>query len=165
MTERTFARWVEPIAAACRESRGRVVEFARSQPEAAWDRPSPLEGWTCKDLLAHIGKANDMMFQEILRTISAGKPLDRSVFAVDTDGDNNRKVDERRSWPAAKVIEEVEVAGEEMQDLLAQLADGHEHYKQDDPPFILSGFLDLVEREDHDSEHLAQLRAALEAKA
>ena len=165
MTARTFAPWVEPIAALLREQRARVITFARSLPADAWDRPSPLAGWTCKDLLAHIGKGNDQLFQQLLRTIVAGEPIDTHMFAVDTDGDNTRKVEERRAWTAADVIAEVEEAGEEIQDLLSQLTDEHEQYKQDDPPFQLDGYFRLIREESHDLEHLAQLRNALEVTA
>ncbi len=51
MTTRTFAPWVEPIAARFRESRAELLEFARSLPSEAWSRPSPNTGWSCKDLL------------------------------------------------------------------------------------------------------------------
>ena len=139
-----------------------MLEYARAAPEDAWTTPSPLEGWRCKDVLAHIGKANDQMFQAILREVIAGRHLDRSVFAVDTDGDNERLVEERRDLPVAEIIAEVEDAGDEVQELLSQLSDEAEDYRQDDPPFILSGFMRIVHDEDHDGEHLAQIRAALE---
>ncbi len=162
MTERTFAAWVEPVAARTRESRARVLEYARSLPADAWSQPTGNEGWTCKDIFAHIGKGNDQMFQAILREVIAGRHLARSIFAVDTDGENARLVEERRDRPAAAIIAELEESGDEVQELLSQLTDEHEGYTQEDPPFILSGFLRLVHNEDHDGEHLAQIRTALE---
>ncbi|MCH8994197.1 MAG: DinB family protein [Chloroflexi bacterium] len=159
---RTLASWVEPVASRMRESRARVLEYARTVPEDAWASPSPLEGWSCKDVLAHIGKANDGMFQAILREIIVGRHLDRSIFAVDTDGDNERLVEERRERPVSEIIAELEEAGDEVQELLSQLTGEAEDYRQDDPPFILSGFMRLVHDEDHDGEHLAQIRAVLE---
>jgi uncharacterized protein (TIGR03083 family) len=154
---------VAPLAEKLRDDRRQVLEFARSAPDEYWSRPAPNAAWTNKDLLAHIGRGNDMMVQALLREIIAGKHLDRQLFAVDTDGENRRRVDERRDWPAAKVIAEVEDAGEEMQALLAQLTDEHERYAQDDPPFALAGFMRLIESESHDLEHLAQLQASLES--
>jgi uncharacterized protein (TIGR03083 family) len=163
VTTQTFTPWVAPIAAALRENRAQVVAFARAQPLKAWERPSPLPGWTCKDLLAHIGKANDQVFQQLLRSVIAGERIDtRAIASVDTDGNNRRGVEERRSWPAADVIAEVEESGAEVQDLLAQLTEEHEHLRQDDPPFIFKTFLPWVLEEAHDLEHLAQLRAAME---
>ena len=160
---RTFAKWVEPIAAKLREERTQVVEYARSLPEEAWNRPCTDEGWTCKDVLAHIGKANDQLFQSILREVIAGRHIEQSVLDIDTHGDNERLVAERRDWPVAKVIAEVEEAGEEIQELLSQLTEADEGYRQDSPPFILAGFVRLVEGEGHALEHLAQIRAALES--
>ncbi len=165
MTERTFAPWVEPTAVRLRESRTRTLEYARSLPADAWSRPTGNEGWTCKDIFAHIGKGNDQMFQAILREVIAGRHVDRSIFALDTDGENERRVEERRGRSSAEIIAELEESGDEVQELLSQLTDEHEGHRQDDPPFILSGFLRLVLNEDHDEEHLAQIRTALEENA
>ena len=165
MTARTFAPWVEPLATRMGESRTRTLEYARSLPAEAWSRPTGNEGWTCKDVFAHIGKGNDQMFQAILREVIAGRHVDRSIFAVDTDGENERLVEERRGRSAAEIIAELEESGDEVQELLSQFTDTHEGYQQDDPPFILSGFTRLVLNEDHDGEHPAQIRAALEENA
>ena len=162
MSERTFASWVEPVAARMRESRARVLEYVRARPEDVWATPSPLNGWSCKDVLAHIGRANDQMFQAILREVIAGSHLDRSIFAVDTDGENARLVEERRDRPMVEIIAELEESGDEVQGLLSQLTDEDEDHRHEDPPFILSGFMRLVHDEDHDEEHLAQIRVALE---
>ncbi len=162
MTNRTFAAWVAPTAARMRESRTRTLEYARSLSAEAWSRATGNEGWTCKDIFAHMGKGNDQMFQAILREVIAGRHVDRLIFAVDTDGENERLVEERRARPAAEIIAELEESGDEVQELLSQLTDEHESYRQDEPPFILSGFMRLVHNEDHDEEHLAQIRTALE---
>lgn len=163
MTARTFAPWVEPFAAHFRQNRAEVIAFARAVPAERWATPSPLPGWTCKDLLAHVGKANDQLFQQLLRTVIAGEPVDTRMFIeVDTDGNNASGVEQRRDRSAAEVIAEVEAAGEEIQGLLAQLTAEHEHLRQDDPLFDLKGFLHGARKESHDLEHLAQLRTALE---
>lgn len=165
MRTRTFARWVEPYAAQLRENRAQVIAFARSLPAEAWERPSPLPGWTYKDLLAHIGRGNDQLFQQLLRTVVAGKPIDTKMFAVDTDQANAQGVGERRDRTAEELIAELEEESEEIQELLSQLTDEHEHLRQDDPPFHFKGYLRFVVREEsHDREHLAQLRTALEAE-
>ena len=41
MTSRTFASWVEPIAAQQRETAAQVVELVRPIPVEAWNRPKP----------------------------------------------------------------------------------------------------------------------------
>jgi uncharacterized protein (TIGR03083 family) len=162
MTVRTFASWVEPIAEQLRWNRAEVLAFARAQPEEAWSKPSLLEGWTCKDLLAHIGKGNDQIVQQVLRMVTDGQPIDTSVFKEDTDDANAREVNARRDRPAAEVIDEVEAAGEEMQDLLSRLTEEQRQLRQDSPPFILKTYLEFLPKESHDLEHLAQLRDAME---
>jgi uncharacterized protein (TIGR03083 family) len=161
MTVRTFAAWVEPIAEHLRQNRAEVLSFARSQPEQAWSLPSPLEGWTCKDLLAHIGRGNDQIVQQVLRMVTADLPIDTSVFQEDTDQANAREVDARRNRTAAEVIAEVAEAGDEVQDLLSRLTDEQQHLRQQDPPFILKTYLEFLPKESHDLEHLAQLREVM----
>jgi len=161
MTARTFAGWVGPVAEQLREGRAQVIAFARSVPAEAWERPSPLDGWTCKDLLAHIGKGNDQIFQQVLRMVIAGKPIDTAIFKANTDEANAREVGVRRGRSPDDIIAEVEQAGGEVQELLSQLRDEHGRLRQEDPPFILKTFLEFVLRESHDLEHLAQLRTAL----
>ncbi len=165
MAERTFAGWVEPIAARNRKDDAQVLAFARSIPDEAWAQPSGLEGWTCKDVMAHIGKGNDQLFQQLLRQVIAGDKVDTEIFrTVDTDGENATGVAERRSLSPAEVIAEFEEAGEEVDDLLSQLTDEQEHLQQDDPPFILRGFMDLIGKESHSIEHLKQMKAALKGQ-
>ncbi len=163
MTTSTFAAWVEPFAAKQRDDDAQVLAFARALPAEAWERPSGLEGWSVKDILAHIGKGNDQLFQKLLRQVIAGGSIDTAIFRdVDTDGENARGVEERRGLTPEGLIAELEEAAEEIQDLLSQLTDEHEHLRQEDPPFIFNGFLGMVEKESHSLEHLAQLRTALE---
>ena len=163
MAERTFAGWVEPIAARNREDDAQVLAFARSIPDEAWAQPSGLEGWTCKDVMAHIGKGNDQLFQQLLRQVISGDKVDTEIFrTVDTDGENAAGVAERRSLSPADVIAEFEEAGEEVLDLLAGLTAEHEHYQQDDPPFILRTFVALIDKESHSIEHLKQMQGALD---
>ncbi len=165
MTERTYAGWVEPIAARNREDDAQVLAFARSIPEEAWAWPSGLNGWTCKDIMAHIGNGNDQLFQQLLRQVIAGDKVDTEIFrTVDTDGENATGIAERSSLSPAEVIAEFEEAGEEVLDLLAGLTAEHEHYQQDDPPFILKGFMDLIGKESHSIEHLKQMKAALKGQ-
>ncbi len=162
MTDRTFAGWVEPIVARHRRDDAQVLAFARSLPEEAWAQPSGLEGWTCKDVMVHIGKGNDQLFQQLLRQVIAGDKVDTEIFrTVDTDGANAAGVAERRSLSPAEVIAEYEEAGEEVLELLSSLTEEHEQLRQDDPPFILKGFLGMIEGESHSIEHLKQLKAAL----
>ncbi len=165
MADRTFAGWVEPIAARHRRDDAQVLEFARSLPEEAWAQPSGLDGWTCKDVMAHIGKGNDQLYQQLLRRVIAGDKVDTAIFVeVDTDAENAAGVAERRSLSPAEVIAEFEEAGEEVLELLSSLTEEHEQLRQDDPPFILKGFLGMIEKESHSIEHLKQLQTALKGQ-
>ena len=163
MAERTFAPWVEPIAAQHRKDDAQVLEFARSLPEEAWAQPSGLEGWSCKDVLAHIGKGNDQLYQQLLRQVIAGGKVDTAIFRdVDTDAENAAGVEARRGLTPEEVVKEFEEAGEQVLGLLAQLTEDHEHLRQEDPPFILKGFMELIDKESHSIEHLKQLEQVLE---
>jgi uncharacterized protein (TIGR03083 family) len=137
-----------------------VIGFARSVPEDAWARPSGVEEWTCKDLLAHLAGGNDQLLQVILRKAIAGERLEASLMDVDTHGENARRVAERREWPVERLIAELEADGDEVQHLLSQLNHEHEH-QQDSLPMTLGSFLLIVRHERHDMEHLSQLKAAL----
>lgn len=160
---RIFAPWVSAFAAKLRVDNAQVLAFARALPADVWERPSGLEGWLVRDVLAHIGKGNDQLFQKLLRQVIAGGPVDTAIFRdVDTDGENARAVEERRGLTPEELIAELEEAGDEMRDLLSQLTEEHEHLRQEDPPFIFKGFLDMVDKESHSLEHLVQLKAAVE---
>jgi hypothetical protein len=161
-TTRTFAAWIAPLAEQTRESCRQVIQFARSAPTEFWERPAGNEGWTNKDLLAHIGRGNDQIVQQVLRSVTAGDPVDTAIFAIDNDEANAEAVGSRSESSVADLIRELEESGDEMLELLSRLTDEHEHYTQEDPPFALAGFLALVQRENHDIEHLEQLRASLE---
>jgi uncharacterized protein (TIGR03083 family) len=156
VTTRTYAPWVEPAAAKLAEGRRLIVETARRMPADVWERPSPLEGWTYKDLLAHLA-AGDWAFQKGLRIILAGEKL-RVAELGDVDETNARNGAERAGRSIDELIAEVEEEGEESQELLAQLTDAHESYKPEDAPVTLSGYLELFPG--HDRAHLDQLRTA-----
>lgn len=160
MTAVRFASWVEPVASQMRSSRRQVIDFARAAPPEFWDRPSVLEGWTNKDLLAHLAGGNDQMLQDILRPVVAGKEVDPKVLEPDTDGENARRVDERRSWSLERLIDALERDGAEMQDLLSRLEESARDIKPGGASWSLEALFRAVYKENHDIEHLEQLRAA-----
>jgi uncharacterized protein (TIGR03083 family) len=163
VTERTFAAWLEPSVAKRHAEEKEVLAFARSLSDEQWAIPSGNDGWTLKDVMAHIGKGNDQLFQALLRQVIAGDKIDTEIFGtVDTDGENAEGVEQRKGLTPAQVITEFEEACDEVDDLLSQLTDEQEHLQQDDPPFILRTFVGLIDRESHSIEHLKQMKAALE---
>ena len=163
MTDRTFATWVEPIAGKLRESRAQIVDVARTIPTGAWSRPSPNEGWSYKDLLAHLA-GGDWMCQKGLRAVLANERVDTSASAIaDYNGRSERFRREREGHSIEELIAEVEAEGEETQGLLARLTEADEERRQEDIPMsegeYLRGF------PSHDKRHLAELRTALEGGA
>ena len=128
MPGREFPSWVEPIARRDREARVELLEVARSVPCDAWLRPSPLEGWTCKDLLAHLAGDTGKWFAYILRSVLDGNPLEPKRVGPDADVDalNGRDVDERRGCYVTELIAEIE-------------SDGEKHQEKSDYPNIDAG--------------------------
>lgn len=159
MTVRTFAAWVEPVAAELRETRGAIVEVARSIPAAAWTRPSPNEGWTYKELLGHLA-SGDWVCHIILRAAVADEQADLSVLS-ELDARNARLLEERAGRSTEELIAEVEAENDETQDLLSRLSDEDDQRTQEGAPMSLGEYLRMFP--DHDRGHLADLRTAVEA--
>lgn len=54
------------ISNGMREERERLMDYLRSIPEAAWDKASLCEGWTVRDVVAHlVGNAADIVAQRL----------------------------------------------------------------------------------------------------
>ena len=163
MTNRTFATWVEPIAEATRQSRSEVVSFARLLPSDAWRKSSPLDGWTHKDLLAHLAGGSGKLFHGILRSVIAAEPLDPAILnrAEAIDSINAGEVANRRDRPVEELIGEIEADGETYDDLLSQLTEEQKDLRQDGFPMSLGEAL-ANDPGGHFRVHVAQLRTALE---
>ncbi len=159
MTGHTFTPWVEPIAAQLRETRAQVVAFARAMPVDAWDKPSPAEGWTYKDMLAHLA-VGDWVCQTVLGAVVAKEALDTSLVA-DIAGGNERLRQERAGRSIEELIAEVEAEGEETQSLLARLTEDDERGTQEGTPMSLGEYLRGFPT--HDERHLAELRTAVDS--
>jgi uncharacterized protein (TIGR03083 family) len=149
---------VAPLAAEFRENRVAVIEFAHSLPAEAWDRASPLEGWTYRDVLAHLAAGTDKQIPRLLRAVITRTRVDPAWFG-DSEQQNARNLEERRGWAIDELVAELESDGEEILDLLAQLTDVHAGLRQKDFPQTFGESLPLFAA--HDREHLKQLRTAL----
>jgi hypothetical protein len=123
-------------------------------------QPSPLEGWTNKDLVAHLAGGNDQMLQKILRAVVSLYPVDPAVLEPDTDGENATGIAERRPWSIEQLIEELERDGAEMQDLLSRLQEADKVIHPGGASWSLEGLFGVIHKENHDLEHLTQLRLA-----
>jgi uncharacterized protein (TIGR03083 family) len=121
MTERTFLPWVEPIAKQLREGRADVARTAQKLLPEHWTMPSPLEGWTYKDLLAHLA-SGDWVFQWMLRGALGRDQFDLVERGFDYVNEGNKqRILERRNRSVEELIAEVRSEGEATQALLAEL--------------------------------------------
>ncbi len=158
MALRPFAPWVEPFAGDLRRTRAEIADFAGSAPAGFWDSPSPNDGWSNKDLLAHLATSH-WVLQSLLRLAIDGVPFEFSG----PDAGNAERVAERRSLSVPDLIAEVEAEGEETQALLQRITPEHADFRRAGAPRTLAetlaGFVN------HDPYHLNQLRAGLEANA
>jgi uncharacterized protein (TIGR03083 family) len=123
MTVRSFAPWVEPVAKELREGRSDVARTARQLLPEHWMLPSPLEGWSYKDLLAHLA-SGDWVFQWMLRSALGEDEFDilERGFQYVNEG-NAQRIEERRARSVEDLIAEVHSEGERTQGLLARLDD------------------------------------------
>jgi uncharacterized protein (TIGR03083 family) len=159
--ERTFAAWVEPYAARWRDVRAELLSFARSAPADAWSRPSPLEGWSCKDLLAHIGANTGRNTHRLTEDVIARKPIDLAALTAEVDRINASDVEARRDRPVDAIIAELEDEGAAWQDMLTRFRDEDKDYVPEGAPFSVSAYFEQAAGT-HDREHLEQLRSAIQ---
>lgn len=159
MTTRTFVPWVQPVADQVRETRTQIARTARSLLPEHWSLPSPLEGWTHRDLLAHLAGDTDKNIQTVLSSVVARQPLDPALFA-EVDAKNARDLAERSGRSVEELVAEIEHDRDAILDLLAQLQDEHAGLRQADFPLSLGEALPTFP--EHDREHLSQLKTALD---
>jgi uncharacterized protein (TIGR03083 family) len=159
----TLAGWVRPIAEQLLEGRREMAALARSVPDDAWSSPSPLEGWTYKDLLAHLA-SGDWVCQTVLSAVTGGEPVDIGKLNLDfVNLENARMLKERQGRSVGELIDEMEEESEDTRALLARLTDEDESRKQDDAPMSLGQYLQGFPG--HDRTHLEQLRTVFEGEA
>jgi hypothetical protein len=98
--------------------------------------------------------------QTILRALAERRPLEDIDVQPDTDVENAARVAERRNWPVADLINELERDGDEVQELLGKLTPEDAVVNLGGMSMSLSQFLRMVKEERHDIEHLGQLEPA-----
>ncbi len=166
MSQAKFAPWVEPIARRDREGREEVIRFARSLSPESWLLPSPLEGWTCKDVLAHLAGDTGEWFENFLQSVLRDQPLDAERFGPQRSPDvlNAVDIDARRNHTVPELIAEIESDGRKHEEMLSSLTDDHEHHLLAHYSYSLGEFLssrDAGNRGGHDRDHMAHIQAAL----
>ena len=158
MAERTFAAWVEPIAAQLRDNRAEVVAFARSLPAEAWDEPSTLEGWSRKDVLAHLAGDSNKVSTAAMR--SANDPsVPHPSYGENEHVLNAKDIEARRDTSVAELIAEIEDDCKMWLELMARFEDNTD-CRWPGFPISLREYLDLMVP--HDRDHLAEMHAGLE---
>lgn len=161
MTTRTYAPWVEPIAARLQQQRAELVELARAIPAEAWSKPSPNEGWTYRDLLGHVATRDARDWPVILQAVVTRTPLDPAALRPEEEVPVNDgllgKVD---ALAVEEVIEQVVSDTEALLVLMAQLQEDDKDLRQSDFPMSLGEALALLPN--HEDMHMEQLRTALE---
>ena len=165
MATRTFAAWVAPVAEELRSSRAEIARTARKLLPEHWSMPSPLEGWTYKDLLAHLA-SGDWVFQWMLRGALGLEKFDiiERGFEYVNEG-NAQRIAERKGRTAEELIAEVESEGEATQELLARLPEDLDRGQvvgrmRDGTPVTVERWMQGFPR--HDVGHGAQLRTVLD---
>ena len=162
MPDRTYASWVEPIAAKDRESREDLLVLVRTLSPEEWERPSPLEGWTLKDLLAHLAGGTGKNFQTILEAVVGRQPVDPSVLA-DVDAKNRQDVAARKDKSVGELLSEIQGEAEAIDLLLAQLTEDDRDLRQGNIPMSLGEGLNQ-DPGGHYRTHLADFKEALKGQ-
>src|SRR5262245_60369394 len=124
MSERTFAAWVEPLAASYRENRAAVVELARGLSDEQLARATGDEGWSVRTEFTHIA-ASDPDFVKTLTLILDGGKADLSIFN-DIDARNARNLDAWKDRSMPNIAAALENNGRTLQLLLSRLTDEDE---------------------------------------
>jgi uncharacterized damage-inducible protein DinB len=165
MTTRTFVSWVQQPAEQLREGRSEIARTARQLLPEHWLLPSPLDGWTYKDLLAHLA-SGDWVFQTMLRqTLGVEKQLPAQATLEFVNDGNAKRLAERKDSNVEELITEAEREGETTQELLSGLTDAHDPaavvwLRPNGDPVTLQQWVTGFPQ--HDPSHLAQLRMALD---
>jgi uncharacterized protein (TIGR03083 family) len=165
MTTRTFAPWVEQRAGELRAGRAEIARAAGRLLPEHWPLPSPVPGWTYKDVLAHLA-TGDWFFQTMLRDvlgIEQGLPAEQTMSFVDEG--NARRIAERKDTSVEELIAEAQAEGEETQELLSKITDAIDRSaviwrRPTGEPVTLEQW--MTGFPNHDRMHLDQLKTALD---
>ena len=162
MAEYTYASWVEPIAAKDCDSREELLALVRRLSPEDWERPSPLEGWTLKDLLAHLAGGTGKNFQTILEAVVRRQPVDPSVLE-DVEAKNKQDVEDRRDKSVGELISEIKGEAEAIDLLLSKLTEDDKDLRQGNIPVSLGEGLSQ-DPGGHYRIHLADFKEALKGQ-
>lgn len=84
---------------ALRDERLQLWGFCRDLDESEWQASSAAAGWRVQDVVAHLGSTCHALFGPAVLQLIRSKDIERS---------NEVPVDQRRDWPASRVLAEYE---------------------------------------------------------
>jgi uncharacterized protein (TIGR03083 family) len=142
-------------------ARGAVLALVTGLTAEQFRRPTASDGWSVKDTLAHLASI-EARVRLMLWTVLEGGTW--SADRADLDAYNARCVEERRSWSANAVLDELRETGRATADLLSGLTPDQLDREWEHPifgPMTIERTAGIVAR--HLRAHTAELCAALEA--
>lgn len=145
----------EDLAAAHRDLRA-LLDTVR---DTEWELPTPNEGWTVKDTLAHLctGESGNLL---IARRILNGEA--RPVEGFDLHRWNQRQVEKRRERTPDELWQELDAARAETLAFLDTLTEDQlrlQGYRPTGDATTLEGVIRQIAR--HERMHTADIRTAL----
>ena len=156
--------WAKPIADEMDKSASELLCFVRDQPPEFWEGPSRLQGWTRKDVLAHLAGDTGKVASHALRAAVHGEAWTHPPdFRDGGDAANAQDVSERSGRTMEQLIAEIEQDRREWQDLLSRVRDGDEDARWEGFPLSLGQYLRICQS--HDREHLAHMMSEPEERA
>jgi hypothetical protein len=155
--EDRLADWVRPIASVMDRGATDLLAFARAQPADFWEAASTLDGWTRRDVLAHLAGDTGKVSSRAMAAAVSGEPFeDPPDFRDGGDALNALDVAERRGCSIGELLAEIEHERDQWRGLLRRLHAEDEHARWDGFPLTLGQYLRLCAT--HDSEHLSNIR-------
>jgi uncharacterized damage-inducible protein DinB len=148
---------VADAAARWREVTGEIMSVATTMSPERWDLPSACGTWTNKELLAHLATGYVVRIDRLDGVLAGRAPSEVS----DIDAVNERNVASWALAPVEAVIAEMLATRNRVLDLIERLEPSHLAVELPGAPSPARFGETLAALSDHDTEHAAQLRAAL----
>ena len=111
----------EQITAALRAAREELQAVIGGLKDADWQRPTPCEGWTIRDVVAHlsVGEPGNILIARRILNDEEGV-----VAGFDLNRYNMRQVEKRRDKSTSELMNDLATARAETLALLSALSEG-----------------------------------------
>ena len=147
----------EQIADTLRESREELLAAVAGLKDADWQRETPCEGWTVKDVIGHVGvgePGNIIMVRRILSDEEGAVP------GFDLDRYNRRQVEKRRDKSTSELLDDLSTAREStlafFGDLSDEQLDKRGHRTTGEETTVEQIFYRIAGHEREHTEHILQ---------